>query len=64
MRELRHMLKDRRKENKWSQKFLGELAGVSQQYIGLIEKGKVSPNLKVIEKLADALDCELRLLLK
>lgn len=61
---IKEVLKTRRKEKGWTQKYLAEQAGVSQQYIGLIEKGRISPNLGIIEKLADALDCELRLLLK
>lgn len=61
---IKEVLKTRRKEKGWTQKYLAKQAGVSQQYIGLIEKGKISPNLSIIEKLAEVLDCELRLLLK
>ena len=47
-----------------TQEDLADKIGVSKQYIGLIERGKVSPGLDIIEKIAEALDCELRLLLK
>lgn len=58
------ILKDRRKEKRLSQKDLALKVDVSYQYIGRIERGEVNIGLELMEKLADALDCELRLLLK
>lgn len=61
---MKDKLKARRKEMRLTQEDLADKIGVSKQYIGLIERGKVSPGLDVIEKIAEALNCELRLLLK
>ena len=58
------ILKDRRKEKGLSQKDLAFKVEVSYQYIGRIERGEINIGLELMEKLADALDCELRLLLK
>jgi transcriptional regulator with XRE-family HTH domain len=58
------LLKQRRKEKKMTQGGVGDAIGVTPQYIGKIERGEANPSLVMIEKLAEALDCELRLLLK
>ena len=58
------MLKARRREKGMTQADLSFKIGVTPQYIGKIERGEANPSLVMIEKLAEALDCELRLLLK
>lgn len=64
MNEKLKLLRERRKEKKLSQRNLADKIGVAYQYIGKIERGEVNPGLDIMEKLAEALDCELRLLLK
>ncbi|EPZ37779.1 helix-turn-helix domain-containing protein [Anoxybacillus ayderensis] len=47
-----------------SQAELSAIAKVSQSLISDIENGRVSPTLRVLQKLADALDTKLNELLK
>jgi transcriptional regulator with XRE-family HTH domain len=47
-----------------SQELLAEKAGLHPTYIGLIERGKRSPTLRVAQRLAQALGCDLSALLK
>lgn len=35
---------------------LAELSGLSQSYLSMIESGKRDPNLSILEKIADALE--------
>ena len=39
----------------WSQERLAETAGLDRSYVGEIERGRVSPTLLTLEKLATAL---------
>jgi transcriptional regulator with XRE-family HTH domain len=48
-----------RKEKGLSQKTLAERLGTSQKAITRFEKEEVKPNLRSLEKMADALDCSL-----
>ena len=64
MGNLKEALRTRRKDKGFSQKELAKKVGVTQQYVARIESGKLNPGLDLMEKLADALDCELGLLLK
>lgn len=57
MEELSHRLKQRREEMRFTQAQLGEMAGMSQQSIQLIESGETKRPRKLIE-LAVALKCD------
>ena len=57
MEELSHRLKQRREEMRFTQAQLGEMAGMSQQSIQLIESGETKRPRKLIE-LAAALKCD------
>lgn len=46
-----------------NQKELAERAGLSVSYLSLIEKGKRTPNLEVLEAIAAGLDLPLNLLI-
>lgn len=49
----------RRKAQHISQEQLSEKADISQGYISSIERGKEKPSLELLEKIAQALDCQL-----
>lgn len=49
----------RRKELRMSQAQLAELAGTAQSHISDILRGNISPSLRVLERLCDALDLKL-----
>jgi len=54
-RELGFQVLARRKEKGWSQEELGHLAGISRNYVSLIERGEAdSVSMKVIHQLAVA----------
>lgn len=54
-KELGRQVLTRRKEKRWSQEELGELAGISRNYVSLIERGEAdSISMKVINQLAVA----------
>lgn len=55
-------LKAVRKEKKMSQRELGERLGVSQQTIAQYEKAQSMPKSSTVDRLADALDVDWRLL--
>lgn len=58
------LIKHKREEKGYSLNKLQELTGISPSYINRIEKGeRKAPSLKIIEKLADALDADLSELL-
>lgn len=46
-----------REQKGLTQKKLGELVGVSESMIGMIENGKRNPGFEVLLKLGEALDC-------
>lgn len=46
-----------------TQKRLSEEAGVSLPYICQLERGKVNPSIQLIQSIADALECDLQVLL-
>lgn len=56
-------LREKRKEQRYSQDGLAKISGVSRVSISNIEIGKTVPNYKTIEKLAKALKCKTRDLL-
>ena len=45
---------------KLSQEQFSELAGMSKNAIGMIERGQMSPTLETLEKIANALNIELK----
>ncbi len=45
---------------KLSQEQFAELAGLSKNAIGMIERGQMSPTLETLEKIANALKIELK----
>ena len=49
----------RRKERHLSQEQLAEMADISQTHISKIELGKDNPSLDLLERIANALDCDL-----
>lgn len=54
-KELGRQVLARRKEKRWSQEELGELAGISRNYVSMIERGEAdSISMKVIHQLAVA----------
>jgi transcriptional regulator with XRE-family HTH domain len=52
-------LKSIRKKKGFSQEKLGFASNIDRTYVQLIEAKKANPSLKVIEKLADALEISL-----
>lgn len=42
-----------------TQEVLAKRAGMPQSYVGKLESGKVSPSLKMMERIFSALSCEL-----
>jgi len=55
-------IKEIRKEKGLSQEKLAELAGLHRTYIGMIERAEKNITLVNIEKLANALDVEIKYL--
>ena len=53
---MENLLRDLRKERKWSQADLAELLGVSRQTINTIENGKYDPSLPLAFKIAKVFD--------
>ena len=49
------VLKDRRKSIKLTQKELAKKAGLTKQYVSLVERGDVRPSLDMIAKIAHPL---------
>jgi len=57
-------LRKRRLELGLTQREVAKEIGIKYQYLGKLEREGLSVGLDILEKWADALDCELRLLLK
>jgi transcriptional regulator with XRE-family HTH domain len=55
MRKLGEVLQSTRLKRGLSQEQLAERSGVSVQHIAFIEQGRRKPQLKTLEKIADAL---------
>lgn len=49
-----------RKNLKYSQEKLAELACLNKNTIGLIERGEISPSIETLDKIAKALNIELK----
>lgn len=48
-----------RRDNNLNQEQLAEMADITQSYISRIELGKEFPSFELLERIANALDCEL-----
>ena len=57
-------VRDRRKELGITQPHLAELAGVSTNTLYKLERGQGNPTLEVLNKLAEVLGMELKLVVK
>lgn len=57
---LAHLVSNHRKKHNLTQRQLAEKAGVPQCTIGRIESGKTEPSIKMLEKIASATDCVLK----
>jgi transcriptional regulator with XRE-family HTH domain len=53
-----------RQNRQWTMKELGDKAGISEIYVGEIERGQKYPSAKVLEGLAQALELDLSELLE
>ncbi|MEK6346989.1 MAG: helix-turn-helix transcriptional regulator [Burkholderia sp.] len=53
-----------RETRAWSQELLAEHAGLNRSYVGEIERGEAIASLVTVEKLANAFDVPIALLLR
>lgn len=60
MSEIGSKIKELRISRKISQRKLAALAGISNTYLSDIEVGRTNPSLKTMEKLAEALEIQLK----
>lgn len=51
-----HAIRVERKKNNYSQEKLGELAGLDRSYIGGVERGERNLSMKILFKIAKALE--------
>ncbi len=58
--ELGRTIRDLREQHGWSQTELARAAGMTQSAVARFEAGGTVPTLPVIERLAEALDADLR----
>jgi transcriptional regulator with XRE-family HTH domain len=58
------VIRQERQNRQWTMKELGEKAGISEIYVGEIERGQKYPSAKVLESLAQALELDLSELLE
>ncbi|WP_223701126.1 helix-turn-helix domain-containing protein [Sutcliffiella deserti] len=54
-----HRIRKLRTKRKWNQEKLAEAAGVSSNYVGEVERAKVSVTVEVLARIAVALDTTL-----
>ncbi len=57
-----NLIRSKRKELGYTQEVLAHLASVSNVYISKLERGKVNPSCKVLEKLCGALEMDINCL--
>lgn len=62
--QLGRTLREVREQRGWSQEALAALANLDRSYLGEIERGKVSPSLATLNKLAHAIGLPVSELLK
>ena len=53
------VLRQLREERGWSQEQMAERAGLNRSYLGEVERGRATPSLVTISKLAGALEIQL-----
>jgi transcriptional regulator with XRE-family HTH domain len=53
-------LRQLRREKYFTHQRLAKAAGMSVDFISLLERGKTSPSLVTLEKLANALECPIK----
>lgn len=58
LKRLGMRIREERKKNKFTQEKLAERVGLSVDYIGYIERGKQTPYLKTLERIAKVLGVE------
>ena len=59
--EIALQVMDLREQHGWTQAQLAERCGVDQGDISRIERGSVSPTTRTLQRIADALDADVRL---
>ena len=59
--EIALLVMDLRERRGWTQAQLAERCGVDQGDISRIERGSVSPTTRTLQRIADALDADVRL---
>ena len=57
------VVRSRREERQWSQEILADRACLNRSYLGEVERGRAVPSLATMDKLAQALDVRLSVLL-
>lgn len=57
-------IRDHREKRGWTQEYLAEKADIHVSYIGQIERGLRYPSLKVLFKIANALEVKINILVK
>lgn len=58
LKKLGMRIREERKKKKLTQEKLAEMVDLSTDYIGYIERGKQTPYLKTLERIAESLDVE------
>ena len=62
-RAFARVLRQHRLERGLSQEALAEAAGVHRNYVGLVERGELTPTVEVAKRIADALKAPLAVLI-
>ncbi len=57
-------IRDLRTKKNWSQEQLAEKSGLHRTYIGAVERGERNITLRTLNRIAQALDCEMTVLLQ
>jgi len=57
-------IRNRRKELKLTQPYLADLAGISVNTIFKIEQGDANPTIEVLNKIADVLGMEIKMVIR
>lgn len=52
-------IREMRTHKNWSQEELAEKAGLHRTYIGAVERGERNITLRTLDRIADALGCEM-----
>ncbi len=54
-----NQIRDLRTQKNWSQEELAEKSGLHRTYIGSVERGERNITLRTLQRIADALGCEI-----